>query len=1062
MKNYLLLFFSLTAFFVAAQTCPGPSQRQALLNLQKAGIVNGTRAYQIPMTDTCGNQRYVTLDSLIQIIADSIAIDTSLQFNWYTRDATTTDAVRTATILESAQWLGDNAAGYIYFEMGNAAGGRLNIQTSNSSLIFSDLGGTEVVRANTSGIDISTSATASRAVDIATDTMNWGGAFDADNLRINYVSENTYMYADSANAVGIGQFPNFPGLIFDGTAKGLLYDPAVQGIVIINGDGSTGSFSYTYAGPSDFETLSQVEESSVRITGTATATNANILVSSTIANNNTAGLSARYVLNDTIKHVAMFREIDSGDYFTSVYLGTNDFSGLAFRSLTEGFGVQTAFQSGNNPSFDWIRIDLEGGDTTANAIRFYEQYSWANDAPSATVGDTSFHYWAGNGTATNPGFITLDEVRGNQTNWYNSNGTTTDNTRIATITETATWLSEDVMADGVFPFRFELTGTPNEPEMMVWKFPDDSLTLAQSDQEIFFRSTNRFLLWADEDLLFQADSIVVEANSIQEKTKVRYIIAGTPNNSTLKKIDADDSEAGGIIVSDGTDWTVSSPTGQGYVLQNGNSFSASMVIGTNDNNTFSIETNGVTRSTISTGATTGGARTNTDVTTNTTTTETAETNIVNSTGMPGAGFGMRHLIQLESSTTNAQDAAAIDVVWSDATHATRTGDILFNTVANGAALFEAFRIGGTNYQLTATASVSNTNTAADRLVIKTNSIGPAAANFGGKVLFQNETSTTDNQDCAYISGYWGTATHATRQSKIGFGLVSNAGAITEHASLAMSGTNVITFNLGSSSTLAISQSAFTTGTSYTIGNSAQSLVLGGSSGTVTISSTSASSGAIQISNTSNTATSTGNILFGNGTGLTQTSGTRNYVQINPSFSPTSGTAIHNNLVLDGVFNQTGGANGITRNIYLNPTLTAVADFRGIEIAYSSSSAKGIYQIGANTTNNFVGATGFGATTVPTDKLEVTGNIALLAAGNKLKIATGSNASIGTTTLVGGTVTVNTAAVTTGSIIFLTCNTPGGTQGFLSAPSASIVNATSFVINSSNVLDTSTVNWIIIN
>lgn len=108
-----------------------------------------------------------------------------------------------------------------------------------------------------------------------------------------------------------------------------------------------------------------------------------------------------------------------------------------------------------------------------------------------------------------------------------------------------------------------------------------------------------------------------------------------------------------------------------------------------------------------------------------------------------------------------------------------------------------------------------------------------------------------------------------------------------------------------------------------------------------------------------------------------------------------------------------------------------------------------------------GKVGIG-TYFPAEKLSVAGNIELTTTGNKLKIATGSNASVGTATLVGGTVTVSTTAVATGSTIFLTCNTPGGTQGFLSAPTASIVNATSFVINSSSGTDTSTVNWWIIN
>ncbi len=70
--------------------------------------------------------------------------------------------------------------------------------------------------------------------------------------------------------------------------------------------------------------------------------------------------------------------------------------------------------------------------------------------------------------------------------------------------------------------------------------------------------------------------------------------------------------------------------------------------------------------------------------------------------------------------------------------------------------------------------------------------------------------------------------------------------------------------------------------------------------------------------------------------------------------------------------------------------------------------------------------------------------------------------VGTATLVGGTVTVNTTAVAAGSQIFVSRNTPGGTSGFLSAPVASIVAATSFVINSSAGADTSTVNWWIIN
>ena len=97
----------------------------------------------------------------------------------------------------------------------------------------------------------------------------------------------------------------------------------------------------------------------------------------------------------------------------------------------------------------------------------------------------------------------------------------------------------------------------------------------------------------------------------------------------------------------------------------------------------------------------------------------------------------------------------------------------------------------------------------------------------------------------------------------------------------------------------------------------------------------------------------------------------------------------------------------------------------------------------------------------TDYLEINGNLSLLTAGNKLKIATGSNASIGQSgAMTAGSITISTTAVTSSSIIMLVHATVGGTQGILSV--GTIVNGTSFVINSSSATDTGTVNWWIIN
>jgi hypothetical protein len=107
------------------------------------------------------------------------------------------------------------------------------------------------------------------------------------------------------------------------------------------------------------------------------------------------------------------------------------------------------------------------------------------------------------------------------------------------------------------------------------------------------------------------------------------------------------------------------------------------------------------------------------------------------------------------------------------------------------------------------------------------------------------------------------------------------------------------------------------------------------------------------------------------------------------------------------------------------------------------------------------ATGFTATTGAITATD--GSLGLLTAGNKIVIGTGVNASIGVSAaMTAGSITISTNVVTASSIIFLTANTPGGTQGNLSAPSASIVPGVSFVINSDNIADTSTVNWWIIN
>jgi len=74
----------------------------------------------------------------------------------------------------------------------------------------------------------------------------------------------------------------------------------------------------------------------------------------------------------------------------------------------------------------------------------------------------------------------------------------------------------------------------------------------------------------------------------------------------------------------------------------------------------------------------------------------------------------------------------------------------------------------------------------------------------------------------------------------------------------------------------------------------------------------------------------------------------------------------------------------------------------------------------------------------------------------------TNTSVGTATLVNGTVVVNTVSARTGSFIFVSRESSIGTPGDLLASKAGIVDGVSFQIFSGSPSDNSTVNWWIVN
>jgi hypothetical protein len=97
------------------------------------------------------------------------------------------------------------------------------------------------------------------------------------------------------------------------------------------------------------------------------------------------------------------------------------------------------------------------------------------------------------------------------------------------------------------------------------------------------------------------------------------------------------------------------------------------------------------------------------------------------------------------------------------------------------------------------------------------------------------------------------------------------------------------------------------------------------------------------------------------------------------------------------------------------------------------------------------------TNLPTEKLQVAGNIKIDVSGKGLQLKSGTGQRFGNAVLVAGTVTVTNTTVGANSYILLTRKTAGGTIGELTY---TISNGASFTINSTLVGDTSTVSYFI--
>ena len=225
------------------------------------------------------------------------------------------------------------------------------------------------------------------------------------------------------------------------------------------------------------------------------------------------------------------------------------------------------------------------------------------------------------------------------------------------------------------------------------------------------------------------------------------------------------------------------------------------------------------------------------------------------------------------------------------------------------------------------------------------------ANTTGLTLSGYSLTGSDSTSAVNISGTWNTTGIPTL-------ILAN---VTNTASNASS--NLMDLQVGG-----VSRFRFRTEGSFLLGNAALSpsiFPMAASSGAISTTGTNVAF----VSFTSSQDATAGSFHFigGGVPGFTQTSGTQRFINIINTFAPTSGTANYSKIRIGGTINQTGGANGVTRGLFIDSTLTSAADWRSIE--WSNNTGWGLY--GAGTANNYFGGSlGIGNTSLSGYNLRV--------------------------------------------------------------------------------------------
>lgn len=230
---------------------------------------------------------------------------------------------------------------------------------------------------------------------------------------------------------------------------------------------------------------------------------------------------------------------------------------------------------------------------------------------------------------------------------------------------------------------------------------------------------------------------------------------------------------------------------------------------------------------------------------------------------------------------------------------------------------------------------------------------------------------------------------------------------------------------------------------------------GGTAGSITTTANLASTGNISVSGDYNESTTTAGVFFG---GPGSALGTPRMLYANGTAS--QNWQIDNN---GGTFRWfTPGVVQMSMGLNNGDAVDIAGHYLGMnEVSAPSNAGSGKAKLYASSSTHrlLFGSNTGGFDTMPT--LGSTDTFTNKTIGDKLKITTGANTSAGTGTLVAGTATISTTAVTASSLIFLT-DTASSITNVGSLTVSAKTAGTSFVVTSTLALDTSTFNWLIIN